>query len=71
MRSDARIPIYTVVDVWRGLAVDARSFTSRARADEYLGELRRSKDLTEDDAELFESSLAIAFGPSNLTPSRS
>lgn len=64
MPSGVRIPIYTVVDVWRGLAVGARSFTSKARADEYLGELRRSKDLMEDDAELFESSLSIALRPS-------
>ena len=52
--------IFTVVEVWRGFAVGARSFTGLRKAQEYLRRLRRRHNLMDDDVQLFEGSVCIS-----------
>jgi hypothetical protein len=54
-RSKTKLQIYTVVDVWRGMAVGATSFRRLRNAEKHLRRLRRHRNLMEDDVRLFES----------------
>lgn len=56
-RTRARAPIYTVVDVWRGVAVGAYSFQRLEDARKCMARLRVGRDLQEDDIQLFEGVL--------------
>ena len=56
-RTRARAPIYTVVDVWRGIAVGAYSFQPPEDARECMARLRSGRNLQEDDVRLFEGVL--------------
>ncbi len=50
-----RLRIYTVVEVWRGIAAGAKSFRLLRDAEKYVQLLRRRHNLAEDDVQLFES----------------
>lgn len=62
--SDGRLRLFTVVDVWRGMAVGARNFRKKENAQRYLQRLRRQRKLAEDDVQLFET--AVHLSPSSL-----
>jgi hypothetical protein len=49
--------IYTVVEVIRGVAVDARSFLRLSDALRCTERLRKGRNLQEDDVQLFASSI--------------
>jgi hypothetical protein len=52
------VKIFTVVDVWRGMASSTRSFRRLASAKSYIRRLRRDRNLCEDDVQLFEDILS-------------
>lgn len=54
--------IYTVVDVWRGIAIGAKSFPTRHEAEIYLHQLRKSRNSEEDDVQLFEDHIGETMG---------
>ena len=56
-RTRARAPIYTVVDVWRGIAVGAYNFQRLEDARKCMARLRAGRNLQEDDVRLFEAVL--------------
>ena len=56
-RARARVPIYTVVDVWRGIAVGAYNFQRLEDARKCMARLRAGRNLQEDDVRLFEAVL--------------
>jgi len=51
------LQIYTVVHVWRGMAANSRSFTRLKDAREYMRQIRKGRNLQEDDIRLFEDIL--------------
>jgi hypothetical protein len=57
-----RIHLYTVVEVWRGIADGARSFTELEQARGYLRSARRRRNPLEDDVQLFEDTVGLASG---------
>jgi len=59
-RNDRSRSIYTVVDVWRGVAVGAKSFTRRGNARKYMQRLRRGRNLEQDDVKVFENTLWLS-----------
>jgi len=56
-RARARAPLYTVVDVWRGIAVGAYSFQRLGDARKCMARLLAGRNLQEDDVRLFEGLL--------------
>jgi hypothetical protein len=56
-KSETALRIYTVVEVWRGLAVGAKNFRQLSDAQRYLQRLRRRHNPAEDDVQLFTSSV--------------
>lgn len=62
--------IYTVVDVWRGIAIAVKNFTELKCAQNYVLQLRRCRNMQEDDQELFENSLRLPL-PNHGTTKRS
>jgi hypothetical protein len=56
-RSKNKLQIYTVVDVWRGIAVGATNFRRLRNAQKHAQRLRRHRNLTEDDVQLFETTI--------------
>ena len=52
--------LYTVVEVWRGLAAGAKNFTRLQDAENYAQRLRKRCNLLEDDVQLFESSIRLS-----------
>lgn len=60
MQRASRLKLYTVVEVWRGIAASAKNFTRLGDAQQYMQRLRRGRNLTEDDIQLFESSVRIS-----------
>ena len=50
----SEIPIYTVVDVYRGVAVDAQSFKQLRDAHIYAQKLTKKRNLQEDDVQIFK-----------------
>ena len=56
-RSKAKLQVYTVVDVWRGIAVGAKNFTRLRNAQKHAQRLRRRRNLMEDDVKLFETTI--------------
>jgi len=59
MRRTSKLKLYTVVEVWRGIAASARNFTRLRDAEVYMRRLRQGRNLAEDDVQLFEGSLRI------------
>ncbi len=60
IRSRTKLQIYTVVDVWRGIAVGATNFRRLRNAQRHVQRLRRHRNLMEDDAELFETTICAS-----------
>jgi hypothetical protein len=58
-REQKRIRVYTVVEVWRGLADRARSFVDADRARRYLRSARHRHNLLEDDVKLFDGTITL------------
>lgn len=54
-----RIKLYTVVEVWRGIAVGARNFRTLKGAENHTRRLRRGRNLQEDDVQLFENTIRL------------
>ena len=50
--------MYTVVEVWRGIADRARSFVDEDKARRYFRSARRRHNLLEDDVRLFEGTVS-------------
>ena len=56
-RRSVRTTIYTVVEVWRGIAASVKNFTKLKEAENYMRRLRKGRNLEEDDIQLFENSI--------------
>lgn len=54
---NGKTTIYTVVEVWRGIAASVKNFTRLKEAEKYMARLRRGRNLEEDDIQLFENSI--------------
>ena len=57
MQRTSRLKLYTVVEVWRGIAASAKNFIRLQDAENYMRRLRHGRNLAEDDVQLFESSV--------------
>jgi hypothetical protein len=57
IRSKTKLQVYTVVDVWRGIAVGATNFRRLKNAQKHLQRLRRHRNMMEDDVKLFETTI--------------
>jgi hypothetical protein len=55
-----KIKLYTVVEVWRGIAVGARNFRRLQNAQKHMLRLRRRHNLIEDDVQLFTGVLSTS-----------
>jgi len=55
-----KVKLYTVVEVWRGMAVSAKSFRYLRSAEKHLQRLRRHRNLLEDDVQLFKGFLCLS-----------
>ena len=62
-----QLPIYTVVEVWRGIAVGAKNFRRRTSAIKHLRRLRQSHDMQDDDVQLFETTVQLTPEPRSDT----
>ena len=51
--------IYTVVEVWRGIAAGAKSFVDLGRAQEYMRRAQARRNLQDDDVQLFEDTVRV------------
>jgi hypothetical protein len=58
-RAPHELQIFTVVEVWRGIAVGARNFRRLRNAQKYMLRLRRGQNLMEDDVQLFTGVLSV------------
>ena len=56
-QANRNLRIYTVVEVWRGIAVGARNFRRLQNAQKYMVRLRRRRNFMEDDVQLFKGVL--------------
>jgi hypothetical protein len=65
-RKHERIRVYTVVEVWRGIADGARSFLDADKARRYLGSARGRRNLLEDDVRLFEGTITLTAAGKRL-----
>jgi hypothetical protein len=59
-RRTSELRLYTVVDVWRGIAAGANNFRRLRDAQKYMRRLRRGRNLGEDDIQIFENSIRIS-----------
>ncbi len=59
MKRKFRLKLYTVVEVWRGIAASAKNFTRLRDAENHMRRLRQGRNLMEDDVQLFENSVRI------------
>jgi len=57
IRSKIKLQVYTVVDVWRGIAVGATNFRRLRNAQKHVRRLRRHRNMMEDDVKLFETTI--------------
>ena len=55
-----KVELYTVVEVWRGMAVGAKSFRYLRNAEKHRQRLRRRRNLLEDDVQLFKGLLHVS-----------
>jgi len=60
MQLTHKLRLYTVVEVWRGMAASAKNFTRLRDAENYMRRLRQGRNLAEDDVQLFRSSVRIS-----------
>ncbi len=60
IRRTSKLRLYTVVEVWRGIAASAKNFGRLVNAQKYMRRLRRGRNLQEDDIQLFENSIRIS-----------
>ena len=60
MGSRTNLRIFTVVDVWRGMAVGAKNFRRLRNAEDYMQRLRRGRNLMDDDVQLFETRIDVS-----------
>lgn len=60
MQRTSRLKLYTVVEVWRGIAASAKNFIQLRDAEKYMRRLRRGRNLAEDDVQLFETSVRMS-----------
>lgn len=69
-RETYELRLYTVVEVWRGVAAGAKNFMRLRSAQKYMRRLRRGRNLAEDDVQLFEANprLAAKKLSARLTP---
>jgi hypothetical protein len=56
-RRTRSLKLYTVVEVWRGMAAGVKNFSSLRNAQNHLKRLREGRNLTEDDIQLFKNSV--------------
>ena len=61
MQRTSRLKVYTIVEVWRGIAASAKTFTRLRDAENYARRLRQGRNLTEDDVQLFEGSVRLSL----------
>ena len=54
-----KVQIYTVVEVWRGMAQGARNFRRMRDAQRYMRRLRRRQNPVQDEAALFTGSFPL------------
>ncbi len=59
MQERKRLRVYTVVEVWRGIADRVRSFADLGQARRYMHRARRRLRLPEDGLELFEDTIRL------------
>ena len=59
-RNKTKLKIYTVVDVWRGMAVGVRNFRRLKNAQQHVRRLKQHRNLLQDDVRLFETVVALA-----------
>lgn len=59
MRRNRKIKVYTVVEVWRGIASSARSFANLSDAKNYMREISKHLNQLEDEVRLFENFIKI------------
>ncbi len=57
IRNKIKLQVYTVVDVWRGIAVGAKNFRRLRNAQKHVQRLRRHRNMMEDDVKLFETTI--------------
>ncbi len=62
------LKLYTVVDVWRGVASGAKNFRRLKNARSYMRRLGRGRNLIEDDIQLFESPIRLPSRTSRTRP---
>jgi hypothetical protein len=62
------LKLYTVVDVWRGVAAGAKNFRRLKNARNHMRRLRRGRNLIEDDIQLFESPVRLSWPTSSNRP---
>lgn len=55
-----KVQIYTVVEVWRGIASGARNFTSVAAAEAYQRRVRHRQNAADDDVAIFKNKLRLS-----------
>lgn len=60
MRRTHNLRLYTVVEVWRGIAAGAKNFTRLRDAEKYMRRLRQGRNLVDDDVQLFRSSVRVS-----------
>jgi hypothetical protein len=61
MKNQPKAQVYAVVEVWRGLAVNAITFQKRADAMRCAGKLRSGRNLEEDDVQVFKMRVRARF----------
>ncbi len=57
--SKPTLRVYTVVDVFRGCAEEAKSFVRYTDARAYFRKLRKGRNLDIDDLQLFEDTIEL------------
>ncbi len=66
MEKQKGLRIYTVVEVWRGIAAGAKSFVDLNLAERYMRRVQARRSPQEDDVQLFETTLKLATPPGRL-----
>ncbi len=56
----AKLEIYTVVEVWRGMTQKVRNFRRLGNAQKYMKRVRRHYNPIADEVALFKSSLRVS-----------
>jgi hypothetical protein len=60
IRSKTKFRVFTVVDVWRGIAVGAKNFRRFQDAQNYMQRLKGRRNLDADDVQLFETRIDMS-----------